>query len=178
MTNVAMQAALDQMTSSVGERKVAASAGLTPVGMERPVLRTPAPFPNDDIRSVAAEAIIDLTRVISHVQAGVDALKLLIGEPVETLVKPDQTAVEREADARVASAPVGSDTAAFRDRFEQKSRAAQSATFKEAVAADVSADDGWQCPDHGFEAIATLVSRRQGRKYRACQVAGCGRFET
>lgn len=179
---------LDDMTKGITQRKAdAAGPTLTPVGVEasptKPSLVVPgALFPNDQPIEVVQQALIDLRRIIAHLQEAEEAMVAMTGEQTKedkAAQKAKQKAAEKAADARVETAQ----SSEFATNMRKLQAEAQAAVFtvsdagaEEPEAPEQSAAGGWECPDHGSKAIKQTTSRA-GRTYSLCDVASCEQFE-
>ena len=175
------QSVLDEMTRGIMGRKAEKATQLTPVGLERPLPKIGAAFPNDHPTEVVESAVKAIRREVGHILDALDAIDATNGVPsvVPSTLVPDPKASEREADEKHARRPVvivktDEEPEPFPTRFERLSQQAQEATYRDAEAEPESV--GWTCPKHGADHTVTLTSRK-GRLYRACNLAECPEFE-
>jgi hypothetical protein len=186
---------LDQMTAGVIERKAQRGTTLTPVGTEKggPLAPTlpkdlPGLFMSSEALTEAAKTLREKAATLIEAADAIDVLvagKAGASAPAP-VVRDTQKAQEREADARVMAAVASGDTENI-PNYEELQKAAQAHVFGDAPsekpeptgrpAVETAEGPGWECPDHGAEALVVLTSKRRNRKYRACKVADCGLFE-
>lgn len=150
------------MRAGVMERKTAAGAQLTPVGVESRVNvlpKTGAEFPNDLPAEVILNAVREIERQMAFVAEALVAVKTTLKVPggVDTVdLVSDQKTAEKAADAKFAA------------DYAAKQKTAQDATFTQP-------SDGWQCPTHGG---AEDTTSPKGRAYRRCaEYPECKKFE-
>lgn len=148
-----------------------------------------------DLRKKAGE-FRTMADYFEQVATGLDELTGFNSTPVvdpKVAAAEEKRAQERAADERIRAKQAEAEAAkpeplpeldvaveeGFKERLDRLSTEAQAAAF-----ASLDADEpeepakpaGWTCPDHGASNLKQLESRR-GRRYMACQIAGCREFE-
>jgi hypothetical protein len=191
---------LDDMTKGITERKAKATGPkLTPVGLEssptKPSQKLPddiGPFMSNEAMHVAAKDLRKHAALLLEVAASIDDLtglsSTVIFDPAAiaaALKRQEEAEGDRKARERAAKAapePLPELEAIveedFATRLDRLSTEAQVAVFAnlDIVTETVPRPAGWACPDHGASTLKQLESRK-GRKYMACQTAGCREFE-
>lgn len=184
---------LDEMTKGITERKAAvAGPKLTPVGTEASPTKPSIPevaevfLTNEAVADVAKDLRAKAALLI-EVANGLDKLTSM-GTEAQPDVKVEAAAAKKAAEvegdkkakARAVTTP---ETEAIIERLAAVKSKAQAEVFtaadaetEEPEAPTPAVPDGWTCPTHGAKNLKQLESRK-GRKYMACQTAGCGQFE-
>lgn len=183
---------LSDMTQGIMQQKAEKATKLTAIAGESPttVAQVAAGIPEVPQVFLTNEAVKDIALDIRK-QAGIlievaDALDLQTGlgtapAPADTSVE-DTKAAEKAADKKAATKltpqaqKLVDHMASLKVDAEAATYASADAGTEEPEAPATPVADGWTCPDHGATSLEQLVSRRD-RKYMACTVTDCHRFE-
>jgi ElaB/YqjD/DUF883 family membrane-anchored ribosome-binding protein len=182
---------LDEMTKGITEvsarKKAAAGASLTPVGLEG-LPTKPSMVGVPDVAEVflTNEALHDHAQNLRKFAA--DAIAIADG--LDAMTTKDSTPTVSPKAAAVAEKKAAEKKAdeKFSDRMDRLKKKTQATVFEaddpvgepspgNPNTPEVSADDGWQCPEHEDEDIKNMTSRLRPAGYLACAVPGCGEFE-